>query len=102
MTEIREDEQTQIEAAAFRRLLSHLQTRSDVQNIDLMNLASFCRNCLSRWMSEEAGELGLTLSKDEARKIVYGMDYDEWKSLYQSEASEEQNAQFETAHKKAT
>lgn len=77
--------QTEIEAAAFRRLISHLQSRTDVQNIDLMELSGFCRNCMSRWMSEEAEKLGSTLSKDDAREMVYGMPYEEWKSKYQTE-----------------
>ena len=74
---------TQLEAAAFRRLVSHLQERTDVQNIDLMNLAGFCRNCLSKWYAEAAGESGVDLSKDVARELVYGMPYDEWKARYQ-------------------
>ena len=77
--------QTEIEAAAFRRLISHLQKRTDVQNIDLMELSGFCRNCMSRWMSEEAENFGITLEKEDARKIVYGMSYDEWKSKYQTD-----------------
>jgi uncharacterized protein len=90
-------EQTELEAAAFRRLVAHLRERSDVQNIDLMNLAGFCRNCLSNWMKDAADERGLTLSKDEARRHVYGMPYDEWRALYQKEASAEQKAAF-SAH----
>ncbi len=77
--------QTEIEAAAFRRLVSHLQNRTDVQNIDLMELSGFCRNCMSRWMSEEADKLGTTLGKDDAREMVYGMPYEEWKSKYQTD-----------------
>ena len=80
----------ELEAAAFRRLVSHLQERTDVQNIDLMNLAGFCRNCLSKWYAEEAGELGLDLSKDQARELVYGMPYDQWKALYQTPLPEDQ------------
>ncbi|HKJ94138.1 MAG TPA: DUF1244 domain-containing protein [Gammaproteobacteria bacterium] len=72
-----------LEAAAFRRLVDHLRERTDVQNIDLMNLAGFCRNCLSRWYAEAADERGLSLSRDEAREIVYGMPYEEWKRRYQ-------------------
>ena len=75
---------TELEAAAFRRLVSHLQERTDVQNIDLMNLAGFCRNCLSKWYAEAADESGLDLSKDDARELVYGMPYDEWKAQYQT------------------
>lgn len=83
-----------LEAAAFRRLRDHLQTRSDVQNIDLMNMAGFCRNCLSRWMHEAAVELGVELDKDAAKTQVYGMPYDEWKSKKQAEASDVQKAAF--------
>jgi hypothetical protein len=75
---------TEREAAAFRRLVSHLQERTDVQNIDLMNLAGFCRNCLSKWYAEAASESGVELSKDDARELVYGMPYDEWKAKYQT------------------
>lgn len=87
--------QTEIEAAAFRRLLEHLNTRKDVQNIDLMNLAGFCRNCLSKWYAAAADDAGVALSKDAARERIYGMPYDEWKKQYQSEATAEQQAQFE-------
>jgi uncharacterized protein len=86
---------TEIEAAAFRRLVEHLRERTDVQNIDLMNLAGFCRNCLSRWYAEAAGERGRALDKLEAREIVYGMPFDEWKARYQTEASPEQRAAFD-------
>ena len=86
---------TELEAAAFRRLVEHLRTRSDVQNIDLMNLAGFCRNCLSNWYQEAADASGHTLSKDEAREIVYGMPYKEWQAKHQKEASPEQKAAFE-------
>ena len=86
---------TELEAAAFRRLVAHLRTRTDVQNIDLMNLAGFCRNCLSNWLKEAADARGLPLSKDESREHVYGMPYEEWKARYQSEASPDQRATFE-------
>lgn len=86
---------TEIEAAAFRRLLDHLAERSDVQNIDLMNLAGFCRNCLSRWYAEAAAEKGENIDKAAAREIVYGMPYDDWKAKYQRDASTEQQASFE-------
>lgn len=92
------DDQTRIEleAAAFRRLKAHLmETRQDVQNIDLMNLASFCRNCLSRWYQEAAVEKGIDMTKDEAREIFYGMPYETWKAEYQTEATDEQKAAFE-------
>jgi hypothetical protein len=90
---------TELEAAAFRRLVAHLRERSDVQNIDLMNLGGFCRNCLANWMKEAADERGLTLSKDESREAVYGMPYEEWKSKHQGEATAEQRASFEHSHK---
>lgn len=86
---------TELEAAAFRRLLQHLRSRTDVQNIDMMNLTGFCRNCLSNWYREAAKEKGLTLSKDQSREIIYGEPYTEWRDKYQSEASAEQLASFE-------
>jgi uncharacterized protein len=79
----------ELEAAVFRRLIQHLQTNTDLQNIDLMNLAGFCRNCLSKWYLSAAEEQGMTLSYDQAREIIYGMPYDEWKSRYQTEAAPE-------------
>ena len=90
------DEKTRIEleAAVYRRLVDHLRTRTDVQNIDLMNLAGFCRNCLSNWMKDAADAKGLPLSKDESRELVYGMPYDEWRKRHQKEASAEQKAAF--------
>jgi hypothetical protein len=91
---------TELEAAVFRRLIEHLRARTDVQNIDLMNLAGFCRNCLSNWMKEAADAKGLTMSKDESREAVYGMPYDEWRAKYQKEASKEQQDAFaKAAHK---
>lgn len=98
MTEIDERNRIELEAAAFRRLLQHLRERSDVQNIDLMNLAGFCRNCLSKWYRAAAEERGLTLSYEEAREIVYGMPYAEWKARYQKEAPPEKVAAFEEAY----
>ena len=86
---------TELEAAAFRRLVEHLRQRSDVQNIDLMNLAGFCRNCLSNWLKEAADERGLSLSKEESRTHVYGMPYDMWKERHQKEASATQLKSFE-------
>lgn len=86
---------TEIEAAAFRRLLDHLAERTDVQNIDLMNLAGFCRNCLSRWYAEAAAEKGENIDKEAAREIVYGMPYEAWKAQYQTEAKADQKAAFE-------
>ena len=85
---------TQLEAAAFRKLVEHLRTRTDVQNIDMMNLAGFCRNCLSRWYREGAAEQGITLADPDAREIVYGMPYKEWQAQYQKEASAEQKAKL--------
>ena len=86
---------TELEAAAFRRLVQHLRERTDVQNIDLMNLAGFCRNCLGDWFREAAAEKGVTLSKDEGREAVYGMPYDEWKAKHQAEASADKKAAYE-------
>lgn len=83
-----------IEAAAFRKLLAHLDSRKDVQNIDMMNLAGFCRNCLSRWYAEAAAEQGVAIDKEAAREVVYGMPYAEWKAQYQTEATPEQQASF--------
>jgi len=82
------DHQIEFEAAAFRRLVQHLRTRTDVQNIDLMNLAGFCRNCLSEWYAEAAGEQNITLTKDKAREVIYGMPYAEWKAKYQTEVKD--------------
>ena len=93
-----EIDQQAVEAAVYRRLREHLLERNDVQNIDLMNLAGFCRNCLSRWYQEAAAEQGVELGKDEAREIVYGMPYSEWRDRYQTEATEEQKAAFEKSH----
>jgi len=85
---------TRLEAAAFRRLVHHLQARTEVQNIDLMTLAGFCRNCLSNWLKDAADAEGIALSRDAAREAVYGMPYDDWKRLYQREATPEQLAAF--------
>jgi hypothetical protein len=89
---------TELEAAAFRRLVEHLRERTDVQNIDLMNLSGFCRNCLSRWYQEAAEAKGLDIDKEAAREIVYGMPYAEWRAKYQTEATEEQKAAFAKSH----
>ena len=89
---------TQVEAAAFRRLAEHLRERSDVQNIDMMNLAGFCRNCLSRWYREAAEGRGIALPDPEAREVVYGMPYKEWQTRHQREASAEQKAAFAAAN----
>ena len=94
------DDQTRIEleAAAFRSLVEHLQERTDVQNIDLMTLSGFCRNCLSRWYQEAANDKGIELDKNSAREIVYGMPFSEWRDKYQLEATPEQQAKFKEAN----
>ena len=94
MTDLSKDQQTELEAAAFRRLVQHLRGRTDVQNIDLMNMAGFCRNCLSNWYMDAANASGLEMSKDQSREIIYDMPYDEWKNRHQSEASSDQKAAF--------
>ncbi len=99
MSEIDKATTTELEAAAFRRLVQHLRERTDVQNIDLMNLAGFCRNCLSNWYQEAAGERGIALSKDEARALIYGMPYKEWQQRYQKDASPEALAKLGSSHK---
>lgn len=94
MTDLDETTRTALEAAAFRRLLEHLNSRTDVQNIDLMNLAGFCRNCLSNWYREAAEAKGIEMTKDQSREVVYGMPYEEWRAKHQTEASPEQKAAF--------
>ena len=94
------DNNTAVEAAAFRRLVAHLQDRTEVQNIDMMNLAGFCRNCLSRWYREAAADAGQNLSDAAAREIVYGMDYSEWKTRFQTEATAAQKGDYEKSHGK--
>jgi len=89
---------TELEAAAFRRLVAHLRERTDVQNIDLMNLAGFCRNCLANWYQEAANAAGNQMSKDEAREIIYGMPYEDWRAQHQKEATPEQKAAFAKSH----
>ena len=98
MSEIDRSTQTELEAAAFRRLVDHLRERTDVQNIDLMNLSGFCRNCLSRWYMEAAQDKGIELDKGGAREIIYGMPFDEWRDQYQTEASDAQKAAFDKSH----
>lgn len=93
-----ESTKTELEAAAFRRLVSHFQNRTDVQNIDMMNLAGFCRNCLSTWYQEAANAQDIEMDKMQAREIIYGMPFDEWKAKYQKEATAEQKAAFEKSH----
>ena len=95
MPELDDAKRTELEAAAFRRLVEHLRERTDVQNIDLMNLAGFCRNCLSNWYREAAEAKGIPVSKDESREIVYGMPYDDWRAKYQNESSPAAKAAFE-------
>ena len=90
--------QTELEAAAFRTLRDHLAKRTDVQNIDMMNLTGFCRNCLSRWYQEAAEERGISISKNNARETFYGMPFDEWKTKYQTEATKEQKNSFKENH----
>jgi uncharacterized protein len=85
---------TELEAMAFRKLMAHLASRADVQNIDMMNLAGFCRNCLSNWLMDAAKEKGLPLSKEDSRAHVYGMPYEEWRALHQKEATDAQKAAF--------
>ncbi len=97
MSESELDDQTRIEAATFRRLVAHLDERKDVQNIDLMILAGFCRNCLSKWYKAAAEDLGQNMDLEEAREKVYGMTYDEWKTNHQTEATPEQLAAMEAA-----
>ena len=92
--------ETKIQAKVFNRLVEHLQKRTDVQNIDLMNLSGFCRNCLSRWYAEAAEENGLDITKDRAKEIVYGMPHNIWKEKYQTEASEDQKEKFKTSSTK--
>ena len=96
MPTLSKQQQTEFEAAAFRRLVAHLRERTDVQNIDMMNLAGFCRNCLSNWYKDAADADGVELTKDEAREIVYGMPFEEWKSRHQTEATPQQKAAFES------
>ncbi|MGB6536769.1 MAG: DUF1244 domain-containing protein [Xanthobacteraceae bacterium] len=95
-----EKTRTELEAAVYRRLVEHLRSRTDVQNIDLMNLAGFCRNCLSNWMKDAADAKSVPMTKEEGRELVYGMPYDEWRAKYQKEASPQQQATFEKASRK--
>ena len=98
MEKIDDHTRTELEAAVFRRLVEHLRNRADVQNIDLMNLAGFCRNCLSNWMKDAADKKGVPMTKDESREAVYGMPYDEWKQRHQKEAGDKQKAAFKKTH----
>jgi uncharacterized protein len=96
MIKLSDQQKRDFEAAAFRRLVEHLRERNDVQNIDLMNLAGFCRNCLSNWYREAANAEGVDLGKDQSREIVYGMPYAQWQALHQTKASEAKKAEFES------
>lgn len=100
MADFDEPTRIELEAAAFRRLVEHLRNRTDVQNIDLMNLAGFCRNCLSNWYREAAEARGLMMTKDESRELIYGMPYAEWQARYQTEAGADKLAAFEKNHPK--
>jgi uncharacterized protein len=100
MTELSQEQKRDFEAAAFRTLVEHLRTRSDVQNIDLMNLAGFCRNCLSNWYRDAANAAGVEMSKEESREIIYGMPYADWQALHQTEAPEAKKAEFEARRPK--
>ena len=95
MNQLTQQQKTEFEAAAFRRLVEHLRERTDVQNIDLMNLAGFCRNCLSNWYRDAALTADVDMDKDQSREIVYGMPYEEWKMRHQNEAASDQKAAFE-------
>lgn len=99
MTTLDDQTRTELEAAAFRRLVAHLRERTDVQNIDLMTLAGFCRNCLGNWLADAAAERGVALSRDAGREAVYGMPYTEWKARYQREATPEAKAAFDATHR---
>jgi len=98
--QIKDQQRLEIEAAVYRRLVGHLQAKTDVQNIDLMNLADFCRNCLSKWYVSAAEDKNISLDYEEAREIVYGMPYSEWKDKYQKEATPEQLSAFSEAEKR--
>ena len=97
---IDEKTRTELEAAAFRHLVAHLRSRTDVQNIDLMNLAGFCRNCLSNWMKEAADQSGVPMTTDESREAIYGMPFEEWKAKYQRDASAAQVTAFAKSSQK--
>ncbi len=99
MIELDAQTETELEAAVFRKLVEHLRARTDVQNIDMMNLAGFCRNCLSNWYQDAATERGIAISKEAARELVYGMPYEEWKAKHQTEASPEAKAKYAETHR---
>ena len=99
MNKADDDVQKELESTVLRRLIGHLRSRTDVQNIDLMNLAGFCRNCLANWYEEAAKARGIAVTRDEARQYVYGMPYEEWKATHQREATPEQIERMSKAHK---
>ena len=98
LKDMNQEKETELQAAAFRALRDHLQSRTDVQNIDMMNLAGFCRNCMSRWYREAANESGVEMDETAARAIIYGMDYADWKDKFQTEATAEQEAKYNELH----
>ena len=100
MADLSKDQQRDFEAAAFRRLVEHLRERADVQNIDLMNLAGFCRNCLSNWYRDAANADGVAMDKEQSREIIYGMPYSDWQALHQLDASEAKKGEFEARRPK--
>ena len=97
--DINQKKEIELQAATFRALRDHLQSRTDVQNIDMMNLAGFCRNCLSRWVQEAGSSRGLKITKDDAREYIYGMPYEDWREQFQTEATEAQKSAFKNSHK---
>ena len=99
LKDINQQKETELQAAVFRALRDHLQSRTDVQNIDMMNLAGFCRNCLSRWIQEAGDSHGLEITKDDAREYVYGMPYNAWREQFQTEMTEAQKGAFKDSHK---
>ena len=99
LKDINKEKETELQAAAFRALRDHLQSRTDAQNIDMMNLAGFCRNCLSRWVQEAGTSNGLEITKDDAREYIYGMPYEDWRERFQTEATEAQKGVFKNSHK---
>ena len=99
LKDMNQEKETELQAAAFRALRDHLQSRTDVQNIDMMNLAGFCRNCLSRWIQEAGASRGLEIAKDDAREYVYGMPYENWREQFQTEATGAQKKAFKDSHK---
>ena len=99
LKDMNQEKEKELQAAAFQALREHLQSRTDVQNIDMMNLAGFCRNCLSRWVQEAGNASGLEITKDDAREYIYGMPYEDWREQFQTEATEVQKSAFKNSHK---